>query len=184
MAEGEGRARLAKLITQHLNSNLFPKFISIQIRFMHLRIDSHSGFAEGPAPPARDSSRVISGGYADCPCNLSYENTSQSQRTRSLYLLLNDDLGLSQIPYINQNSRMHIDPHISQPTECRPNPFMTFALSHTFTIAPVNTRACQHSPSGDPTTENASKDPGMRSCSPRTLVTTKLFAKPTTTLIS
>jgi hypothetical protein len=121
---------------------------------MHLRIDSHSGFAKGPAQPARDSSLMISGGYAGCPCNLSYETTSLSQRKRSLYALLNDDLGLSQIPYSNQNSRMHIDPHISQPTECRPNPFVTFALSHPFSIDLFDASERKHSPPSEPKCKN------------------------------
>jgi hypothetical protein len=117
---------------------------------MHLRIDSHSGFAKGPAPPTREPSRLIPAGHAGCPGNLSYETPSQSQRKRPLYVLLNDDLRLSRIPDSNRNSRMHVDPHISQPTECRPNPFVTFSLSHPFSIHLFDASERKHSPLDKP----------------------------------
>ena len=112
---------------------------------MHLRIDSHSGFAKGPAPPTREPSRLVSFGHADCLCTLTY----QSQGRRRFHVLLNDDPGLSQIPDTNRNIRMHVDPHISQPIECRTNPFDTLALSHPFSIDLFDAGERKHPPPGE-----------------------------------
>ena len=117
---------------------------------MHLRINSHSGFTKAPAPPPTDSSQVVPGGYADCPCNLNHENPDHSRRKRSLYVFLNNDLRPSRITNNKLKNRMHVDPHISQPTECRTNPFMTFALPHTFSIDLLHTSQRKHSPPSEP----------------------------------
>jgi hypothetical protein len=114
---------------------------------MHLRIDSHSGFAKDPATPARDSSPVVPSGYADCPCNLNYETPGHSRSKRPLYVLLNDNPRLSRI---SDNNRMHVDPHISQPSECRTNPFATFVLPHPISIDLFDTSEPKHSPPGEP----------------------------------
>ena len=153
---------------------------------MHLRIDSHSGLAKGPAPPTREPSHLLPSGHADCPCNLSKETPCQSQEKRSLYVLPNDDLGLPQIPDSNRNSPTHGDPHISQPNECRTNPFETFALSHPFSIPLFDACERKHSPPGEPKRKDtvpswirayahAISEPWSQP---------SLFAKPATPLIS
>jgi hypothetical protein len=148
---------------------------------MHLSIDSHSGFTKGPAPPTREPSRVVSSEYLDSPCNLSYETPSQSQRKQPSNILLNDEIGFSQIPESNRNSWMNVDPNVSQPTECRTNPFMAFALSHPFPIDLFDASERKHSPPGEP---KCKQDPGMRSCRPLTLFAIKPYSKPATPLIS
>ena len=118
---------------------------------MHLRFNSHSGFAKGSAPPTRDSSPVVPSGYADCcPCNLNYETPDHSRRKRSLYIFLNNDFRFSRITSNKLKNRMHVDPHRSRPTECRTNPFMTFALPYPFPIDLFHTSESKHSPPSEP----------------------------------
>mgnify|MGYP001357335367 CR=1 FL=1 len=120
---------------------------------MHLRIDSHSGFAKGPVSPTREPSRLIAAEHADCPClpcNLSKETPSKSQGRPCFHVLLTDAPGLYHIPDSNRNNRIQVDPHINQPIECRTNPFDTLALPHPFSIDLFDAGERKHSPPGEP----------------------------------